>query len=95
MEITGMRRVNYGKLRAFFNLKLLQYDIIVRDCKLIEGNDGQLFAATPSRQYEKDGETKYAPVVEATSQERRQAITELARQAYHKDEPDEQPDIPF
>lgn len=93
MNIVNLTKTNNtGKLRAYFDLETPK--LIVRGMKLLEGNDGNLWAATPSRQYEKDGQRKYAPIVEITDQELRDKISSLARQAYHGTELDND-DTPF
>ena len=81
MQVLNLKKTsNTGKLRAFFDLETPK--MTIRGMKLMEGQDGNLWAATPSRQYEKDGEKKYAPIVEITDQELRSKITSLARTAY-------------
>ena len=87
MNVSNLKKTNNtGKLRAFFDLETPK--MIIRGMKLMEGQDGNLWAATPSRQYEKDGEKKYAPIVEITDPDLRSKITSLARTAYHGDIPE-------
>ena len=91
MIIRDMRKVNHGKLRAFFVVEWPD-KLAVRDFKLIEGNDGQLFSAAPSREYEKDGQKKYAPVVEVLDAGLREKITAAARSEYFgSQDQDEEP----
>ena len=96
IEITNLRKVNQGKLRAFFSVTWPD-KMTVNDMKLMEGNDGQLWAATPSREYvNKDGEKKWAPVVKIIDTALAQRISEAARQAYFGEvKPESNEDIPF
>lgn len=92
MEISNMRKVNYGKLRAFFRVTW-PGKMEVNDFKLIEGNNGELFCRPPDRQYEKDGEKKWAPIVSILDENLRQKITDAARAEYYGDQ--HQEDIPY
>lgn len=48
-----------GKVLAYFDVVDTVTGLIYRDCKLIDGPNGT-FVSSPSRDYEKDGETKYS-----------------------------------
>jgi DNA-binding cell septation regulator SpoVG len=72
-----------GKVKAFFSLEWPD-KMVIRDCKLIEGNTGELFAAMPSRQYtdKKTGQEKWTSIVQILDEVLLDKITVLARQEY-------------
>jgi DNA-binding cell septation regulator SpoVG len=72
-----------GKVKAFFSLEWPD-KMVIRDCKLIEGNNGELFAAMPSRQYtdKKDGKEKWTSIVQILDDALLNKITALARSTY-------------
>lgn len=71
-----------GKLRAFFTVEWPNH-LIIRDCKLIQNDDGSMFAGFPSRKYtDKDGKDKWTNIVEILDAGLRNKIGELAFQEY-------------
>lgn len=82
-----------GKLKAFFAVEWPD-KLVIRDCKLIESDKGELWAAMPSRQYEHNGEKKWTSIVQILDQAILDKITMLARQAYHGGA-ERQDDIPL
>ena len=96
MIIKNMHKLTKpGKLRAFFDVEWPD-KMEICGMKLMQGDDGSLWAATPSREYEKDGQKKWAPIVRIIDPAIRSRISELARQEYQGPE-DQEPeqDIPF
>ena len=47
MEIARMTKGNWGKIKAFFDVKI-EGGIVIKGFKLIESNDGNKFIAPPS-----------------------------------------------
>lgn len=97
MKINNMRKLTKpGKLRAFFDVEWPD-KMTICGMKLMQGDDGGLWAATPSREYEKDGQKKWAPIVLIHDPALRNKISELARIEYGgpEDTPDTDQDIPF
>lgn len=87
---------NGGKIKAFFSVDL--GPLTIRDVKLIEGNDGGLWAAMPSKEYtNKQGEKKWAGVVQVTNQALMDKISELGCKAYNGETAEDNTldDIPF
>lgn len=72
-----------GKVKAFFSLEWPD-KMVIRDCKLIEGNNGELFAAMPSRQYtdKKTGDQKWTSIVQILDDALLEKISVLAREEY-------------
>jgi DNA-binding cell septation regulator SpoVG len=92
MRISSLRKKEgSGKIAAFFSVEITP-EITVNDMKLIRSEDGNLWCATPSREYEVQGQKKWSPVV-IMSEGLRLQITDLARTAYHGEATDET--IPF
>lgn len=89
-----------GKVKAFFSLEWPD-KMVIRDCKLIEGNNGELFAAMPSRQYtdKKTGEQKWTSIVQILNDALLEKISVLARQEYAaktgNSSPPQDQDVPF
>lgn len=89
-----------GKIKAFFTLEIPD-KLVIRDCKLIQSDSGELFAAMPSRQYtdKKDGKQKWAGVVQILDNSLLDKITALARKEYDANvgghTPQGDSDIPF
>jgi DNA-binding cell septation regulator SpoVG len=87
--LTKMKIVNLypnkanGKVKAFFSLEWPE-KMVIRDCKLIEGNNGELFAVMPSRQYtdKKTGDQKWTSIVQILDDALLEKISVLARQEY-------------
>lgn len=98
MNIKFMRKVNSGsKVKAFFTLDTPKVDY--NDFKLVEGKDGQLYAMSPSTEYEHKGVKKFKSFVYIKDEGLRDRITQLAREEYFRGQtPDSQApdnDIPF
>jgi|GEM_PF-1580452 len=59
IEILNLEVLNKGALVAKFNAKMHKLGgLIIRECTLFESN-GKKWINLPSKQYEKDGKTKY------------------------------------
>jgi DNA-binding cell septation regulator SpoVG len=96
MQVKFLRKTDSGNLKAFFELHTPK--MIIRDCKLMEGRDGNLFATMPSRKYtdKKDNQEKWVDIVRITDEALKTKITELARQEYFRGATQQQSDdIPF
>ena len=89
MEIKSMRKGNWGKVRAFFDL-LTQEGISIKGFKLIEGNDG-MFVGFPSA---KGKDEEYYPTVFTEDKILKQNINKLAVDTYGKIHTSEDP-LPF
>lgn len=75
-EVKNWRKnTGRGKVKGWFTLVIGDFEI--NDCSLVEGNKGD-FIGLPQRQYEKDGETKYASVVFIPNEKRRWAFSDWA-----------------
>lgn len=86
-----------GKLRAFFTVEWPNH-LIIRDCKLIQNDDGSMFAGFPSRKYtDRDGNEKWTNIIEVLDAKLRAKIGELALQEYQglPQSADNDSDIPF
>lgn len=82
MVISDLVRVNKGKLRAFFTVEWPN-KLRIRDCKLLEGEDGNLYALMPSKQYaDRGGHQRWSPVVEILDIKTLNKISEAARKVY-------------
>lgn len=82
MKIIDMHRIKnpQGKIRAFFAIDFGH--ILVRDCKLIQGADG-LWAAMPNLRYkDKNGQEKFAGIVQIKDTKIMDVITNAARDLY-------------
>jgi len=100
MVIKHMTKLtNPGKLRAFFTVEIPN-KLIIRDCKLIQNDDGSMFAGFPSRKYtDKDGKEKWTNIIEILDADLRSKIGKLAREEYGVKEDiapqQDDEDIPF
>ena len=100
MVIKHMTKLtNPGKLRAFFTVEIPN-KLIIRDCKLIQNDDGSMFAGFPSRKYtDKDGTEKWTNIIEILDADLRSKIGKLAREEYGAKEDiapqQDDEDIPF
>jgi DNA-binding cell septation regulator SpoVG len=94
MKIVGMfKRQGEGKIRAFFNFEI--GPIVIRDAKLIQGETG-LWAAMPSKEYTaRDGQKKWAGVVQINDAELMDKISKMAEMVYNGETPQDDVDIPF
>jgi len=64
MEVTRYTSMkNDGPVVAFLNLFIPQWGLHLNDCRLIRTKNGGFFVGFPSKKYEAEGETKYAPYV--------------------------------
>ena len=91
MEILNLKKVEKGKLRAFFDLETPK--LTIYGCKLLEGQDGNLWAAMPTREFQHNGEKKWAPIIKITDEGLLDKISQLARETYHGGEQTEE--VPF
>ena len=83
MEIINLFKVNNGgKLKATFTVETPKLSI--RDFKLVEGENGELWAAPPSRTYQdrKTGQTKWVNIVSITDVDLLNQISLKARAIY-------------
>lgn len=94
MKIVGMfKRQGEGKIRAFFNFEI--GPIVVRDAKLIQSETG-LWAAMPSKEYTaRDGQKKWAGVVQINDEALMTKISEMAAAAYNGETIEDSTDIQF
>ena len=97
MEVLRYQSANSdsGSLVAWVDFRIPNWGLNLFDCRLMRGRNGGFFIAFPSKKYEKDGETKYAPyfwfdkeVTERFQKSARQAIDEyVKRNQESRDEP--------
>lgn len=95
IKIVGMfKRQGEGKIKAFFNFEI--GSILIRDAKLIQGESG-LWAAMPSKEYTaRDGQKKWAGVVQINDEALMDKISKMASQYYNGETPqDESDNLPF
>lgn len=81
-QISNWRPRESGSLRGFFSL-LLPSNMIIHDCQLFEKGDRR-WINLPTRQYESQGERKFAPIIEFSDRDaedrfRHQALSALDR----------------
>jgi DNA-binding cell septation regulator SpoVG len=69
-----------GRIKATFSIDF--GIILVRDCKLIENGNGQLWAAMPNRSYMENGQKKFAGIVQIKDTKIMDVITNAAREVY-------------
>lgn len=97
IKISSMNKVDNGKIKAFFTVDLKD-KLVIRDCKLIDGDKG-LFVAMPSRQYDaKDGTKKWTNIVQVLDIVLMEKIQAAAIKEYGyvpEDKPEQQDDFPF
>lgn len=62
IKVYDFKEVNKKALVGFFNLYLPDYDLTLRDCKLMQ-TKGNYWISFPAREYEKDGEKKFFPYI--------------------------------
>ena len=81
MKIDNMRRGEWGKVRAFFDV-ISDEGFIMKGFKLIEGING-LFASMPSRKGTDDqGNDKYYDIIWIESREMREKLNQKAIEDY-------------
>ena len=84
-----------GKVRAFFTVEIPE-KMVIRDCKLVQNDDGSFFAGFPSRKYtDRDGNEKWTNIIEILDAGLKAKIGELARKEYQGASEEPQDDIPF
>ena len=62
IEIQRYRPINKGVVKCGFSVKLISWGLTINDCCLMEKGN-QSWVSFPSRKYEANGQTKYAPYV--------------------------------
>lgn len=94
MQIKHMTKLTKpGKIRAFFSVEIPN-KMIIRDCKLVQNDDGSFFAGFPSRKYtDKEGKEKWTNIIEILDPDLKAKIGDLARKEYQgtTDQSDDQP----
>ena len=76
MEIKNMKKGDWGKVRAFFDLVV--EEIVIKGFKLVEGTDG-MFVGFPSAKGKDD---EYYPTVYTENKTLKQEINKLAVDVY-------------
>ena len=96
MEIKYLTKLTKpGKIRAFFTVEFPD-KMIIRDCKLIQNEDGSFFVGLPSRKYtDRDGKEKWTNIVEILDADLKTRISEMAKQEYLGPQEENSEDIPF
>ncbi len=89
IEIASMNKMNKegSSLKAFFDINLTESPtaepLTVYGLRLMEGRDGNLWSAWPSREYtDKQGNKKWQPILRIEDKDFMQRITEAARAVY-------------
>jgi len=109
MEVTRYKSMEGdGPVVAFVSLKVPQWGLHLNDCRLIRSKNGGFFIGFPSKKYEAEGETKYAPYVwfekevsEKFQKAARDAIDEYVKQNQPQEPqhvqpvPDDSAGVPF
>lgn len=94
MQIKHMTKLaKPGKIRAFFSVEIPN-QMIIRDCKLIQNDDGNFFAGFPSRKYtDKEGKEKWTNIIEILDPNLKARIGDMALEKYQGtiDKSDDQP----
>ena len=86
ITILKFNRATSGALAGYFSLKINKSGMIIHGCKFFEKydeekNDIRRWIAFPSKSYEKDGETKWAPIVEYEKKETMRAFNDATLEA--------------
>ncbi len=63
---------------------VIEDTLFINDIAIVEGKNGY-FISFPKREYEKDGEKKYSPVVAPTSNEKMAALRKIILEAFNND----------
>ena len=71
-----------GKTKAFADIILDGANVIIKGCRVVEGSNG-LFVSLPQRTYDKDGETKYAPIVSMPVRDQLDVVMKSVIDAYN------------
>lgn len=80
MTITNYKPIDRGSLVGAFDLTLSS-GICINGMKLFSRRDGGHFVSFPEREYEKDGEKKYAKIVWIEDRETRDKFSNAAVEA--------------
>lgn len=104
--VRSWRPYQSGALRGFVDLEILELDLIIKECKVFQGQKGS-WINLPEREYEKDGERNWTPYLQFSSKERKEEFrkssleamrTFLKNEQQKKNEPPadrDQHEIPF
>ena len=82
MKIENMRKVDFGSVKAFFDVDFTT--IKVKGFKLIQQNGQALWCSPPDEKYEKNGKPAYKKVVEITDIALAGKISTAAIEEYNK-----------
>lgn len=74
-------------LLGFFSL-VLESGMVLNDCRLQKSKEGQPFIGLPQRQYEDNGETKYARNIDFVDRETNDRFQKLALDAFRRAHPE-------
>jgi hypothetical protein len=80
MKIKDYRPMAKGTLTAFLTLEVPKWGVEIRDCAYHVKGD-QRWVSLPSKQFELNGEKKYAPYIKFATEELRDAFTRKALEA--------------
>jgi DNA-binding cell septation regulator SpoVG len=75
-----------GRIRATFAIDF--GIILIRDCKLIAGDKGELWVAMPNRSYMEGGQKKFAGIVQIKDTKILDVITNAARDVFYSGKAD-------
>lgn len=64
IEITAVKPFEKKTLRAFVDFELTDIGLIIRGATLHQKEDGSRWISLPSREYTKDGERTWSPILE-------------------------------
>jgi DNA-binding cell septation regulator SpoVG len=79
VRVVNLRPQAKGSLRAFVDLELTRFGLVVRDCTWHRQTDGREWIGLPSKPYQGgDGVTRWKPIVELAS------IASEARQRFQE-----------
>jgi DNA-binding cell septation regulator SpoVG len=82
MKIVNLYKIpnTPGRIKATFSIDF--GILLIRDCKLISGQDGDLWAAMPNRSYMENGQKKFAGIVQIKDTKIMDVITNAARELF-------------
>ena len=80
IECTRFVTLQKGSLQGFADLYVPKWGIEIKGCSLFMKN-GKRWVSMPSREYEVDGEKKYAPIVAFRNKAHMDAFSEQAKDA--------------
>lgn len=81
MKIENMKKVNFGTVKAFFDVNFDK--IIIKGWKLIQQENQRAFVTPPDEKYtDKEGKTKYKKLVDIPDEALKQKIQDAALSAY-------------